>query len=635
MFGFTRVAAAVPKVVIGDVDYNISEHKKLILEASNNNVSVILFPELSLTAYSCADLFFQTTLIDAVYDGLNRFLEFTKPLNIITIVGYTLYHDNRLYNCAVVIQSGEIIGVVPKSVLPEYKEFYEKRWFKSGKNIKSETIMINGKEYPFGVDLLFYHDRYFKFGIEICEDLWDIIPPSSYQAQAGALMSFNLSASNELVGKASYRKSLVESQSARTMMAYIYTSAGVTESTTDMLFGGDALISENGVTLSQNRRFSRESHIITADIDLERLYHTRISVSSFGDNKVPNFRSIMIKKPNQLKVLNRFVDAHPFVPQNPHTLDERCEEIIMIQAAALAKRVEHIGTQRLVIGISGGLDSTLALLVCIKTIELLNRSSEDILAITMPGFGTTSRTYDNACSLCRLLGVELREISIKEACLQHFTDIHHDNNDHSVTYENTQARERTQILMDLANKEGGIVIGTGDLSEIALGWSTYNGDHMSMYAVNSSIPKTLISHLVKWIAQKSEHTIAEILNDIVDTPISPELLESDENNQIEQKTEDIIGPYELHDFFLYQMLKYGASAPKTLFLAKYAFKDIYEEKEIKKWLQLFIWRFFTQQFKRSCMPDGVKVGTISLSPRADWRMPSDASYKLWADSIKE
>lgn len=636
MFGFYRVATAVPKVYIGDVSKNIEEHKKLISQAVEKKSSLILFPELSLTAYTCADLFHQKILLDATLEGIKELQNFSKNSHIIIVVGAPLLHNNRLYNCAVVIQNGNILGVTPKSILPEYKEFYEKRWFISGRNIKDEMIKIEGKEVPFGVDILFEGRDNFSFGIEICEDLWDVIPPSSYQALGGALIHLNLSASNELVGKASYRKSLVENQSARCVSAYVYTSSGVNESTTDTLFGGHSMICENGITLVEGKRFLRESSVVFADIDIERLYYSRIDETSYSDNEVVKFRKVYLQDVEGVESdLDRFVDPHPFVPSNPHTLDERCEEIITIQASALAKRVEHINSKKLVIGISGGLDSTLALLVCVESMNLLQRDVKDIVAITMPGFGTTDRTYDNAVRLCEELGVELREVNIKKACLQHFKDISHDVEDYSVTYENTQARERTQILMDVANKESGIVIGTGDLSEIALGWSTYNGDHMSMYGVNSSIPKTLITHLVSWIAQKSEEKVANILEDIVDTPISPELLNADIEGKIEQKTEEIIGPYELHDFFLFHIIKYGATPLKVLLLANVAFSEKYDEKEIKKWLQKFIWRFFSQQFKRSCMPDGVKVGSISLSPRADWRMPSDALYREWIDNLEK
>jgi len=632
MYGFFRVSTASPKVFIADVAKNTQEHKHLITQAIHNGSQLILFPELSLTAYTCADLFHQKTLLDATLEGITSLCQFSKHNNIIIVVGAPLLHNNRLYNCAVVLQNGAVLGVTPKSVLPEYKEFYEKRWFVSGRGIKDDFINIEGEKIPFGVDILFEGTNNFTFGVEICEDLWDVIPPSSYQALGGALVHLNLSASNELVGKASYRKSLVENQSARCVGAYLYSSSGVHESTTDQLFGGHMLICENGITLSESERFVRESQLIYADIDIERLYYTRIHETSFSDNAMPNFRKIPLQKIEGVKKLQRFIDAHPFVPSNPHTLDERCEEILMIQASALAKRIEHISLQSIVIGISGGLDSTLALLVCVESMKLLNRPSNDVIAITMPGFGTTDRTYNNALALCKALGVTLREIDITKACLQHFKDIGHDSSDFSVTYENTQARERTQILMDIANKEGGIVIGTGDLSEIALGWSTFNGDHISMYNVNSSIPKTLITHLVSWIAQKSTPNITAILDDVVATPISPELLNSD-GKKIEQKTEEILGPYELHDFFLYHIIKYGATPSKVIMLATVAFEGKYTQESVTKWLKLFLQRFFSQQFKRSTMSDGVKVGSISLSPRADWRMPSDALVSEWLKSL--
>ncbi len=629
MYEFYRLGSARPHVVVADVQENMNNLKILMDEAKEKEVSLSVFPELCITAYSCADLFLQTALIEASTNALEELQSYSKNSDNIFVFGSPLPHQNHLYNCAIVIQNGTILGVVPKSHLPNYKEFYEARWFKSGKNISDKMIEINEQVVPFGVDLLFKYDRYFNFGIEVCEDLWAVIPPSSYQALSGANILLNLSASNELVSKASYRNALVRAQSASCISAYVYSSAGVGESTTDQLFSGHCMISENGVMLAENRDFEDTNLLLSADVDTQRLMMTRQHEASFDDEMVKTFRTIKLKKPIQPKALARYVDAHPFVPKDESKRAERCEEIFAIQSSALAKRVKHIGSKRLVIGISGGLDSTLALLVCVETMKRLDRSNKDILAITMPGFGTTDQTYNNALELCSALDVELREINITKASLQHFEDISHDVNTHDVTYENTQARYRTQVLMDLANKEYGIVVGTGDLSEIALGWSTYNGDHMSMYAVNSSIPKTLISYMVEYVAHSSDARISKVLNDIVATPISPELLPKSKSGEIEQKTEDILGPYELHDFFLFHMMKYGASADKISMLAVLAFEDKYTQKKIDETLTLFIKRFFTQQFKRSAMPDGVKVGSISLSPRADLKMPSDASYQTW------
>ncbi len=630
MHGVIRVAAAVHKLQVANPDFNSLEIVKIIKEAEKKEVAIIVFPELSITSYSCSDLFFQKKLNESVYKALEDIANATETLNIISIIGAPLWHKNRLYNCAIVIQKGEILGVVPKIFLPEHKEFYEKRWFCSGKDIKNETITINSKEYPFGIDLLFSKEA--PFGIEICEDLWSVIPPSSYQAINGALIHFNLSASNEIVGKYEYRRALVSQQSARNVSAYVYTSSGVFESTSDLVYGGDSLIAENGVILSQGERFKRDSYFITADIDLDYLKYYREIETSYRDNTPSDIRLIDTKPLNKISSLQRSIDPHPFVPKNKAKRDERCKEIFSIQTAGLAKRLEHIGNPKIVIGVSGGLDSTLALLVAYETMKLLNRDPKDIIAVTMPGFGTTGRTYKNAVNLCKSLNVTLKEISIKEAVLQHFKDINHSPDICDVTYENAQARERTQILFDLANKEGGIVLGTGDLSEIALGFATYGGDHLSMYNVNASIPKTLIRYVVSWVAEMEEN-VGEILKDIVKTPVSPELLPK-QDDKIVQKTEEIIGPYELHDFFLYHMIKYGANPAKILFLAKEAFKNEYNEQTILKWLKIFIKRFFANQFKRNCSPDGPKVGSISLSPRGDWRMPSDATVNIWLKELQ-
>ncbi len=628
MYGFIRVASATHKMRVADIDYNTEEIIKIVKEAQKKDVAIAVFPELSITGYTCKDLFFQNALHQKVLKAIEEIKNKTKELNIIFIIGAPLWHKNRLYNCALILQKGEILGAVPKSFLPEHKEFYEKRWFTEGRDIKNETIEINREKIPFGVDLIFNKEA--PFGVEICEDLWTTIPPSSYQAINGAIMHFNLSASDEIVGKHEYREALVSQQSARNISAYIYSSSGVFESTTDVVYSGDLLIAENGVILKKGERFKRDSQLITADIDIEYLKYYRKIETSYEDNKPKEVRVIETKELNQIKTLKRFIDPHPFVPKNKAKREQRCKEIFSIQTAGLAKRIEHIGEPKIVLGISGGLDSTLALLVADKTMKLLKRDSKDIIAVTMPGFGTTSRTYKNAVNLCKKLKVTFKEIPIKEAVLQHFKDIGQDPKICDVTYENAQARERTQILFDLANKENGIVLGTGDLSEIALGFATYGGDHLSMYNVNASIPKTLIRYVIEWVAESNEK-IRNILKDIINTPVSPELL-PEKNDKISQKTEEIIGPYELHDFFLFHMIKYGAEPKKILFLAKHAFKN-YDEKTILKWLKVFIKRFFINQFKRSCSPDGPKVGSISLSPRGDWKMPSDASMRVWIEDL--
>jgi len=633
MYGFYRVACAVPKVKVADVEFNTNEITKLIKKSERENAAVVVFPELSITGYTCADLFHQSQLLDASRGALKHICRFSEDLGVIIIVGAPIFHINRLYNCAVVIHAGEVLGIVPKSYLPNYKEYYEKRWFTPGHNT-SDEVELNGDLVPFGDQIVFQADTDFTFGIEICEDFWNVVPPSSYHAMAGANVIFNLSASNELVSKAGFRRNLLTAQSARSISAYCYVSAGVHESTTDVVYGGHCMVAENGTLINENKRFRRDSSIMFTDIDCQRLNYTRLSESSYDDNVATNYQIVHLRGINLPSLLHRQIDPYPFVSKNEEQRSERCEEIFAIQSAGLAKRLEHIGCQKTVIGISGGLDSTLALLVIVETYKLLGIPLEQIVTVTMPGYGTTDRTYDNAVNLCKLLGTDLREISILPACEQHFKDIGHDPSIHDVTFENVQARERTQILMDLANKEGAIVIGTGDLSEIALGWSTFNGDHMSMYAVNCSVPKTLITSLVEWVAhnrdlEKETAAYKKILLDVVDTPISPELLPPDEAGQIKQKTESTLGPYEVHDFFLYHTVKYGASSEKVCFLAMQAFEDKYTPEEISTWQQLFVKRFFSQQFKRSCIPDGPKVGTISLSPRGDWRMPSDASPSIW------
>ena len=627
---FIKVAAACPVTKVGDTDFNKKEILSCIKKANMVNTKVIVFPELSISSYTCGDLFLHNTLLKNSINAIEYILNETKNIDMLIAVGAPLLYHNALYNCGYILYKGKILGIVPKSYIPNYSEFYEKRWFTEGLNITSKTVDFSfQKDVPFGTNLLFSCDD-FTFGVEICEDLWVTIPPSSYLTLMGANIIGNLSASNELVSKADYRRALVQNQSARSMCGYIYSSSGVHESSTDLLFSGHLLITENGTTLCENERFQRESEIIYSIIDLFKLKAERLKNLSFRDSS-----KILYTEPqiinfsyDNTEILNfdRYIDKHPFVPSNEALRNERCKEIFNIQSSALAKRFEHTKSQKAVVGISGGLDSTLALLVIVKTFKLLNFPMKNIVTITMPGFGTTDRTYNNAVTLCKELGCDFREINIVKAALQHFEDIGHDAKIHDVTYENVQARERTQILMDIANKEGGLLIGTGDLSELALGWCTYNGDHMSMYSVNPSIPKTLVRYLVKYVAENESTPIAsKTLLDILDTPVSPELLPKDAKGNIAQKTEDIVGPYELHDFFLYHFIKHGSSKERIFFLAKQAFKDDYSEEEIKKWLDKFMWRFFTQQFKRSALPDGPKVGSISLSPRGDWRMPSDAA----------
>ncbi len=631
MHGFYRIASAVNQTVIANPDQNAKAIIALIEEAYRKEVSVVVFPELTLTGYTASDLFFQQTLYRAQNEALQSILEATREINTIAAIGIALLDANRLYNCAAVIQNGKILGIVPKSYLPNNKEFYEKRQFTSGNDIVRTTTEFLNVEVPFGVDLLFKDKSDLLFGVEICEDLWAVTPPSNHMASNGANLILNLSASNELIGKAEYRESLVRSQSARAICAYAYTSSGVGESTTDTVFGGDALICEYGSLLARGERFRLDNQLITADVDLQKLIWLRLAESSFTDARRKKVRTIKVGDLPQIGTLVRHIDAHPFVPGNAEEKAHRCDEIIHIQAHGLIKRMTHAHIQKAVIGISGGLDSTLALLSTHKAFEIMGWESSNIIAVTMPGFGTTSRTKSNAIKLCEALGVTLKEIDITELSLKEFDAIEHDKDEHSVTYENVQARARTSILMNMANKEGGLVIGTGDLSEIALGWSTYNGDHMSMYALNSGIPKTLIQYVIDYFTHNKE--IAPILHDILDTPISPELLPHDAD-EITQETESIVGPYELHDFFLYHIIKYGAKPDKVLFLAHKAFDGKYDRETIKKWLTLFIKRFFTQQFKRSCMPDGPKVGTISLSPRADWRMPSDADMSAWLETLE-
>ncbi len=628
---FIKVAAACPMTRVADIDYNLENILICLDEAYKNGAKSIVFPELAITSYTCSDLFMQYSLLEKANLAIEKLIKKSAGLDMLIAIGAPLSFKNVLFNCAYIIFDGKLLGIVPKSYIPNYSEFYEKRWFSEGLGIIDEKVDFTfQKDVPFGTNLIFTSGRY-SFGFEICEDLWVTIPPSSYLSLLGANIIGNLSASNELVSKKDYREALISNQSARCMSAYIYSSAGVHESTTDLLFSGHMLIAENGTMLKENERFQRNNEVIYSCIDVFRLNSERLKNISFRDaSRIVPFEAEVINFNYMNTTINnfdRFIDKHPFVPSNAKLREERCKEIFNIQAAALAKRMEHTNLKKAVIGISGGLDSTLALLVVVKTFELLGLDNKNIVTITMPGFGTTDRTYNNALTLCKELGCDLREINIVKAALQHFEDIGHDKDIHDVTYENVQARERTQILMDLANKEGGLLIGTGDLSELALGWCTYNGDHMSMYSVNPSIPKTLVRYLVRYVAEKESSTeVSDTLLDILDTPVSPELLPKSDKGEITQKTEDIVGPYELHDFFLYHFIKNGSSKERIKLLAEQAFKDDYSKEEIAKWLDKFIYRFFTQQFKRSALPDGPKVGSISLSPRGDWRMPSDASF---------
>lgn len=631
---FIKVSSACPITNVGDIAFNVSNIKLCVDMALKEDSKFIVFPELCITSYTCADLFLQNQLLDESNKGLLDICNYSIGKDMLIAIGAPLYHNSILYNCAFIIFEGNILGIVPKSYIPNYSEFYEKRWFSSGLNVISSKVSLPfQKNIPFGTNLLFKSNDA-TFGFEVCEDLWVTIPPSSYLSLLGANIIGNLSASNELVSKCDYRKSLIQNQSARCISAYVYSSAGVFESTTDLLFSGHLAISENGTLLKENERFQRDNQVIHSVIDLEKLKGERMKNVSFRDSvEFCPFESETIEfNFDKLSYgsFDRYVDKHPFIPNNKDDMEKRCKEIFNIQTAALAKRLVHTHSKKAVIGISGGLDSTLALLVIVKTLDMLGYPRENIHTITMPGFGTTDRTYTNAVNLCKYLGCNFDEINIVDACLQHFKDIKHPVEVHDVTYENVQARERTQILMDIANKTGGLLIGTGDLSELALGWCTYNGDHMSMYSVNCSIPKTLVRYLVNYVAtHEVESHVSEILLDILDTPVSPELLPKDAEGNIAQKTEDIVGPYELHDFFLYYFMKQGATYDKIFFLAKEAFKDNYSEDIIKHWLDKFIHRFFISQFKRSALPDGPKVGSISLSPRGDLRMPSDASYSAW------
>ena len=640
--GFIRVATATPAIRVADCRYNADTVLAMAHEAAESGVQLLVFPELCLTGYTCGDLFLQESLLRGALKELMRIAAETDDLDMVLSIGLPVSWHGRLYNCAAVVCGGRILGLVPKLHIPNYAEFYEKRHFSNGPAYME--IRIGEETVPLGTRLLFPCTTIsdFVLGVEICEDLWVPHPPSNNAALAGATVIANLSASDETIAKAAYRHTLVKSQSARLLCAYLYADAGEGESTTDMVFAGHNLIYENGRLLAESERFG--TGIIHADVDLRLLQGERRRQTTFFSEVPTRPMEPPVTVPFPLKAryldLDREYDPRPFVPSDPRDLAERCEEILSLQTAGLRKRLAHIGCPAAVVGLSGGLDSTLALLVTARAFASLDRDPSGIIAVTMPGFGTTDRTYTNAVNLARALNCTLREISIADAVTGHFRDIGHDPEKHDVTYENAQARERTQILMDIANQDGGIVVGTGDMSELALGWATYNGDHMSMYGVNASVPKTLVRHLVSYAASTSPDELRILLEDIVDTPVSPELLPPDEAGEIAQKTEEIVGPYELHDFFLYYTVRYGFSPLKILRIARIAFADRYTASELHRVLTVFYKRFFAQQFKRSCLPDGPKIGSVmrprmsTLSPRGDWRMPSDASVQLWIDELE-
>ena len=648
-YGFIKVATAIPEVRIADTKFNLEAIEKQIVMAEGQGVEIIVFPEFCITGYTCQDLFRQQQLLDDAERAMLRLLDFTRQLDIIAIVGTPVSVGSILLNCAVVVQHGKILGIVPKTYLPNYAEFYEKRWFASAFDMSPTKVHYAGQLLPITPEPQIYRTADgVKFGIEICEDIWSPIPPSSVLTLDGAEIIFNLSASTEQIGKHSYLEALLAQQSARTLSAYVYSSCGFGESTQDVVFGGNAFVYENGVQLAPAKRFQMESQVVICDIDIEKLRSERRLNTTFVNAQhnlfvLPvgagtyekKYIDCMPKENAEREfVLNRNIAPQPFL--QGETIDAACEEAFNIQVTGLAKRLLHIKCKTVVLGISGGLDSTLALLVCIEAFDRLKFDRKDILAVTMPGFGTSDRTHNNALLLMQELGVTMKEISIVPSVTQHFKDIEHDINVQDATYENAQARERTQILMDLANEYNGLVIGTGDLSELALGWCTYNGDHMSMYAVNGSVPKTLVKQLVGYVANQTDNVkVAESLRDIVDTPISPELVPTNESGEVQQKTEDIVGPYELHDFFLYYFLRHGFQPSKIYYLAGQAFEGKYTNEEIKKWLYTFVRRFFNNQFKRSCLPEGPKVGMVSLSPRGDWRMPSDADSTNWLTEIEQ
>lgn len=655
--GLVRVGTAIPDLKVANTKYNTDQIIRLIQDGEQQQAGFLLFPELCVTGYTCGDLFYQEHLYQGQLAALKRIVKETEHLRVVVILGCYLRFENNLYNCALFIQAGKIKGIVPKLFLPGSREYYEPRWFASGLELcrSRKTVSLFGQEVPFGHLIFTDEEAELSVGAEVCEDLWMPVSPGSQLALNGAHIVFNPSASNDTVGKADYRRSLVTVESAKCRGGYVYASAGVSESTTDVVFSGHGIIAENGVVLKESQRFSRQSAVYYSEIDIQRIRFERSQspdlsqcASAFSDRE--KFQTVRLEEVTFVSgsgSLHRHYGKNPFVPDDEAQMNARCREIFNLQSTGLAKRIQHSHSKKSVVGISGGLDSTLALLVTAQTHKLLGRPASDIIAITMPGFGTTGKTYNNALTIMKLLGADVQEISIKDAVNQHFEDIGHNAAVHDVTYENSQARERTQILMDIANKEGGLVIGTGDLSEMALGWCTYNGDHMSMYGVNASVPKTLVRYVVKWVMEhklsgpdadpnfsSDNALLKKTLQDILDTPISPELLPPDPNGDIAQKTEESVGPYLLHDFFIYHTVRCGVSPEKLLFLAEQAFAGEYDRAFIKKWMAVFYRRFFTQQFKRSCVPDGPKVGSVSLSPRGDWRMPSDADAAIWLERCK-
>lgn len=632
--GFIKVAAATPDIRVADVDYNKGQIIKQMDEAADAGAKIIVFPELCITGYTCSDLFLQDILLNSAKKALVEIAEYTKNLDALVFVGVPIAVGGELYNVAAALNHGNILGFTTKSFLPNYGEFYEMRQFRPGPK-KAEKILFGGKEIPFGPQLLFVEKQMTNLIVsaEICEDVWSPVPPSIEAAREGATVIVNCSASDETIGKASYRESLISGQSARLISGYIYANAGEGESTTDLVFGGHNLIAENGTILAEAKRFS--NGIIYTEFDVQKIANERRKNTTFTETQEHVLPRIPFGLEQTETILTRTFPSRPFVPRDDQKRAKRCEEILTIQAMGLKKRLAHTHAKSAVVGISGGLDSTLALLVTAKAFDALGLERSGITAVTMPCFGTTDRTYQNACKMSLKVGATLREVRIGDAVMQHFKDIGHDPQDHSVTYENSQARERTQVLMDIANQTGGLVIGTGDMSELALGWATYNGDHMSMYGVNASVPKTLVRHLVHYYADTCEDSsLKEVLYDVLDTPVSPELLPP-KDGEIAQKTEDLVGPYELHDFFLYYFLRMGYEPGKIYRIAKLSFAGEYDDETIYKWLRTFCWRFFSQQFKRSCLPDGPKVGTVALSPRGDWRMPSDACVALWIQNLEK
>ena len=632
--GFIKVAAATPDIRVADVDYNKGQIIKQMDEAAEAGAKIIVFPELCITGYTCSDLFLQDILLNSAKKALVEIAEHTKNLDALVFVGVPIAVGGELYNVAAALNHGNILGFTTKSFLPNYEEFYEMRQFRPGPK-KAEKILFGGKEIPFGPQLLFVENQMANLIVsaEICEDVWSPVPPSIEAAREGATVIVNCSASDETIGKASYREALISGQSARLISGYIYANAGEGESTTDLVFGGHNLIAENGTILAEAKRFS--NGIIYTEFDVQKIANERRKNTTFTETQEHVLPRIPFGLEQTETILTRTFPSRPFVPRDDQERAKRCEEILTIQAMGLKKRLAHTHAKSAVVGISGGLDSTLALLVTAKAFDALGLERSGITAVTMPCFGTTDRTYQNACKMSLKVGATLREVRIGDAVMQHFKDIGHDPQDHSVTYENSQARERTQVLMDIANQTGGLVIGTGDMSELALGWATYNGDHMSMYGVNASVPKTLVRHLVHYYADTCEDpSLKEVLYDVLDTPVSPELLPP-KDGEIAQKTEDLVGPYELHDFFLYYFLRMGYEPGKIYRIAKLSFAGEYDDETIYKWLRTFCWRFFSQQFKRSCLPDGPKVGTVALSPRGDWRMPSDACVALWIQNLEK